>query len=42
MKKIIIFPILIGLFCFSCSEEKKKINESVIPIASDSLQGMEA
>jgi hypothetical protein len=42
MKKILIFPILIGLFCFSCSEEKKKINESVVPVASDSVQGMEA
>jgi hypothetical protein len=42
MKKILIFPILIGLFCFSCSEEKKKINESVLDIASDSIQGMDA
>ncbi|MBC6366316.1 hypothetical protein [Algoriphagus sp. AK58] len=30
MNKILIFPIIFGLLFFSCSEEKKKINESGI------------
>ena len=39
MKKILIFPILFGLFLVSCTGEKRKINESVIDHAADSLAG---
>lgn len=39
MKKILLFPILFGLLISSCSEDKKKINESVLDYSADSLKG---
>ncbi len=41
MKKILFFPILFGLVLSSCSEDKKKINESVVDHSIDSLKGKE-
>lgn len=37
MKKFLIYPILFGLFLISCAEDKRKINESVLSQAGDSL-----
>ena len=41
MKKILFFPILFGVLLSSCSEDKKKINESVVDNSADSLIGKE-
>ncbi|RIW16199.1 hypothetical protein D0X99_07460 [Algoriphagus lacus] len=37
MKKILICPILFGLLLYSCAEDKRKINESVLNQTGDSL-----
>lgn len=36
MKKILLLPILCSLFVFSCSEDRRKINESVVDKSLDS------
>jgi hypothetical protein len=41
MKKFLIYLISVGFVTFSCSEEKKKINESVLGHSGDSLSGSE-
>lgn len=37
MKKFLFISLLVGLFCWSCSETKRKINESVVDVEGDSL-----
>lgn len=42
MKKILLFPILFGLFLVSCSEDRRKINESAVDQSQDSLSSNSA
>ena len=42
MKKILILGFVVGLFCWSCSESKRKINESVVETNQDSLSAASA
>lgn len=42
MKKILLFPLVFGVFLLSCSEDRRKINESVLEHATDSLKGNES
>jgi hypothetical protein len=37
MKKIQFLSLLVGLLCWSCSESKQKINESIVDLSQDSL-----